>query len=114
MADKKTPTQIEREYMETLEEWSREKGADDRSLILLAQDIQRRCADGILSEKIHAKLDTPVEVLERLPGIELQALQFQHKILEDNRRRLEKAPPPDTIININVNRRRLEDTINEE
>ena len=109
---KLTPLQQARKDLEDLHEWSKENGVDDKSLILLAKDIHERCADGLVSEKVCMKMDDgKVEVIERFPAIEISALQFIHKVRQDALKQLEKEAPADPVINILMNRVRLEDTL---
>lgn len=108
------PAQARRKDLESLAVWAKEIGADPRSLILLAMDVEKQCDVGIISEKVCVRSDTGiVEVIERFPAVRLQALAFIHKVLQDAQKELDKMPPPDTEINLFIGRKRLEDALEE-
>lgn len=109
-----TPQQQRRKDLEDLLAWSREAGTDERSLILLLKEVAISCVDeGIQSERINMKAeDGGVSTLtERFPAIAVSAILAIHKIQTDSQKELDRAPAPDTIINVHVERRRLEDTL---
>lgn len=99
--------------LNTLNKWLSDNELDSMSLILLAKEIAMRCVDdGIVSERINMKSeDGGVSALtERFPAIAISAFTFIHKVVEDEKKRLEKTPEDKTII-FNTTRKRLEDTL---
>ena len=112
MADK-TPAQLRREELEYLTSlWVKEHGVDAASLIMLTKEIVMTCVDeGFVSQKVNAKSDEPMDVIERFPGIAIQGISLIHKIVTDSQKELDKTPPPDPVINIVLSRKRLEDTL---
>lgn len=43
--------------------------ADPQALLAALDEIQQMCLEGITQEKVHAKMDTPMVVVERLPDV---------------------------------------------
>jgi hypothetical protein len=102
-----------RKDLDELNKWLKEAGVDTRSLILLAKEIAISCVDeGIVSERINMKSeDGGVSALtERLPAVSVAALGFIHKVVEDEKKRLEKTPE-DRTINFIISDGRLEDEL---
>lgn len=102
-----------RKDLEELNKWLKESEVDTRSLILLAKEIAMRCVDdGIVSERINMKSeDGGVSSLtERFPAIAISAFTFIHKVVEDEKKRLEKTPE-DRVINFAVVDTLLEDKL---
>lgn len=101
-----------RNELELLNKWLRENGADYQSLILLAKEVAISCVDeGIRSDRINMKSDDGVtELTERLPAVAIAALGFIHKVVEDEKKRLEKVPE-DRVINFTVQDTHLEDEL---
>ena len=102
----------QRNDLDTLNEWLKANGADFQSLILLAKEIAISAVDeGIRSERINMKADGGVtELTERLPAVSVSALAFIHKVVEDEKKRLERTPE-DKVINFIIRDERLEDTL---
>lgn len=111
MDDKKTAAQRRREELEYVTGcWLKEHGVDAASLITITKEIVMTCVDeGFVSQKVNAKSDVPMDVIERFPGIAIQGISLIHKIITDCQRELDKTPPPDPTINIVLSRKRLED-----
>lgn len=110
-----SPLQVARKDLETLNEFLKEHNVDIRSLILLAKEIQEKCADGVYTEKVCMKAEYgKVELVERYPQVELNALAFIHKVTQDTLKQLEKEAPPDPVINVIMSRVRLEDVLAKE
>ncbi len=57
-------------------------GGDAVNLWVQTDDLQRRCREGMLQEKVSIK-DGVLPVVERYPSIELRCLQFKQKLLAD-------------------------------
>lgn len=92
--------------------WANEHGVDPFSLVLLTKELGHSCMDeGVVSEKVNAKLETPMPVVERSPAVALGCWQHIHRMMTDAQKELDKTPPPDPIINIILSRKRLEDTL---
>ena len=89
-----------RKDLDELNRWLKESEVDTRSLILLAKEIAMQCVDdGIRSDRINMKSDDGVtELTERLPAVAVAALGFIHKVVEDEKKRLEKTPEDRTIV----------------
>lgn len=103
-----------RQDLNTLNKWLSDNGVDSMSLILLAKEIAISCVDeGIRSEKVHAAMKDEggyVEVTERFPAVAVAALGFIHKVVEDEKKRLEKTPE-DRVINFGIEDAALEDEL---
>ena len=96
--------------LEVLHEKSKEIGVDAVSLLSLAMEGYKLCMfEGNDSERVCTKgRGGRVTVRERYPAVALGYLQFAHKIVSEAQKELDKAPPPDTSITINVARRVVE------
>ncbi len=101
-----------RNELEQLNEWLVENRADWKSLILLAKEVAMSCVEeGVSSERINMKADGGVtELTERFPAIAISAFSFIHKVVEDEKKRLEKIPE-DKVINFAVLDENLEDNL---
>lgn len=113
MADKLSAAQQRRADLETLDSWAKEQGVDDQSLMLLLKEIALQSLDGgYRSEKVCVSAEGGVVlVTETFPTIAVSAIGQIHKIAQDARKEMEKEPPADPVININVGRKRLEDVL---
>lgn len=110
--DKPSAAQQRRQRLEELERLRSERQLDEWGLILRAEDLYISCIDsGIVSEKVHTKLDNPFEVIERNPQVALACLKFIHDLGQDVQKELDRLPPADPIINIIMSRKRLEDVL---
>ena len=115
MSNLPTAAQQRRKDLEYLTSvWIKENNADPIALITMLKEIALSCVDeGIRSDRINMKSeDGGVSVLtERFPSVSVQALGLIHTIVKDCQKELDKVPPPDSVINIVMNRQRLEDTL---
>lgn len=88
--------------------------ADPISLIIELNELKKTVLEGIKSERVSNKLEEgKIEVVERFANIALDCIKSKHMIVAHAEKMLMTEPPSDPVININVTRVRLEDTLKE-
>jgi hypothetical protein len=114
MAQKSKSTSVERRKdLETLIAWSKEVGADERSLITLLLEVARNSTQvGYDSESVCMKVEEgKVALNQKFPAVAVAAYTQIYRIVKDIRDQLDSEPPLDPVIQVVINRKRLEDTI---
>lgn len=86
--------------------------ADPISLIIELNELKKTVLNGIVSERVSNKLEEgKVEVVERFANIALDCIKSKHAIVVHAEKMLMLEDQADPVININVARVRLEDTL---
>jgi hypothetical protein len=85
---------------------------DPISLIIELNELKKIVLDGVASERVSNKLEEgKVEVIERFANIALDCIKSKHMIVAHAEKMLMQEDAADPVINIVMNPRRLEDTL---
>lgn len=73
----RTPAQKAQQLLDRVSEYR----ADFDDILTQLEELRQECMNGIQQEKVAAKLDVPMEVVEKYPQVALQAILGKHTVL---------------------------------